>query len=147
MYLPSIFNNDFEDSFFGNGFDRFFDSMLPAASFWGETRPAMRTDIKETDKAYELAIDLPGFKKEDVKAKLKDGYLTITAQAGGSKEDNSDARYIRRERYAGTVSRSFYVGDAVSENDIKAKFEHGTLNIEVPKIQEVEPEEKFISIM
>ena len=94
----------------------------------------MRTDIEENDNNYELAIDLPGMKKDNVKISLEDGYLTIHAKQE-SKNDEKDkhGKYIRRERYYGEASRSFYVGDEVTEEDIKAKFEDGTLKIEVPK--------------
>ena len=97
----------------------------------------MRTDVKDTASAYELEIELPGVKKEDLKAELKDGYLTITASVGNKKEEKQeDGKYIRRERYAGTCSRSFYVGDEMKQEDIKAKFENGVLKITVPKKEE-----------
>ena len=109
----------------------------------------MNTDIKETEKGYELAISLPGVKKEDIKAEVKDGYLIITA-AANSKTDEKDktGKYIRRERYSGSMSRSFYVGDGVSQEDIKAKFENGVLTLDVPK-KEAKPaveEKKTIAI-
>ena len=95
----------------------------------------MKTDIKEMKDGYELEIDLPGFKKDEVTAELKDGYLTVSAAKGLDEEedDKKTGRYIRRERYAGTLSRSFYVGDAVSEEDIHAKYEDGILKLSVPK--------------
>ena len=109
----------------------------------------MNTDIKETEKGYELAISLPGVKKEDIKAEVKDGYLMITA-AANSKTDEKDktGKYIRRERYSGSMSRSFYVGDGVGQEDIKAKFENGVLTLDVPK-KEAKPaveEKKTIAI-
>ena len=112
MLMPSIFHDDV--------FDDFFDFSAPAYS----GSELMNTDIKETEKGYELAISLPGVKKEDIKAEVKDGYLMITA-AANSKTDEKDktGKYIRRERYSGSMSRSFYVGDGVSQEDIKAKFE------------------------
>ena len=109
----------------------------------------MRTDIKETANGFELDIDLPGFKKSDVQAELKEGYLTISAST--SKDDaekDKDGKYIRRERYYGSCSRSFYVGDAVTQEDIKARFEDGILKVTVPK-KEMKPEveeSKFIAI-
>lgn len=109
----------------------------------------MRTDIKENDGGYELAIDLPGYKKEDVKAELKDGYLVVSAE---TKQDNDEkdgnGKYIRRERYYGTCSRSFYVGEDVTQEDIKAKFEDGILKLSVPKKEAVPKveETKYIPI-
>ena len=94
----------------------------------------MKTDIRETDKSYELDVDLPGFKKDEIKVQLKDGYLILSAAKGLDKdEQNKAGNYIRRERYAGTMSRSFYVGEAVSEEDIHAKYEDGILKLSVPK--------------
>ena len=109
----------------------------------------MKTDVKETDGAYELAMDLPGYGKNEVKAELKNGYLIIHASKE-QKEDEKDkeGKYIRRERYYGSCSRSFYVGKDVTENDIKAKFDNGILRITVPK-KEAKPEieeKKYISI-
>jgi HSP20 family molecular chaperone IbpA len=109
----------------------------------------MKTDIKETDDGFELDIDLPGYKKEDVKAQLKDGYMTISAETSQNNDEKDDnGKYIRRERYYGTCSRSFYVGENITEEDIKAKFENGILRISVPK-KEAQPaveENKYISI-
>ena len=109
----------------------------------------MRTDIKDTDQGYEVTMNLPGVKKEDVKAELKDGYLTISASSNNSRDEKDDnGRYIRRERYSGSCSRSFYVGDQVTEADIKAKFENGTLTMMIPK-KEVQPaveDKKYIAI-
>ena len=101
----------------------------------------MKTDVKETEKGYEVDIDLPGFKKEEVSARLENGYLTISAAKGLDKdEQDKDGKYIRRERYAGAMSRSFYVGDALTQNDIKASFQHGILTLSVPKkeVQQIE---------
>ena len=129
MLMPSIFHDDV--------FDDFFDFSAPAYS----GSELMNTDIKETEKGYELAISLPGVKKEDIKAEVKDGYLMITA-AANSKTDEKDktGKYIRRERYSGSMSRSFYVGDGVSQEDIKAKYENGILRLSVPK-KEAKPVE------
>ena len=139
MLMPSIFND--------NLFDDFFDFNYP--TFRYDTTELMKTDIKETDNGYEVTMNLPGVKKEDVKAELKDGYLTIQASSNTSKDEkDNDGRYIRRERYAGTCSRSFYVGDAVSQEDIKAKFENGTLTLDIPK-KDAKPaveQKKYISI-
>lgn len=139
MLMPSIFND--------NLFDDFFDFNY--RTFRYDTTELMKTDIKETDNGYEVTMNLPGVKKEDVKAELKDGYLTIQASSNTSKDEkDNDGRYIRRERYAGTCSRSFYVGDAVTQEDIKAKFENGTLTLDIPK-KDAKPaveQKKYISI-
>jgi len=109
----------------------------------------MKTDVKETDKDYKLSVDLPGVKKDDLKAELKDGYLTISATVNqNNDEKDEEGRYIRRERFSGSFNRSFYVGENVSEEDIKAKFENGTLMLTVPKKEsapQVE-EKKYIAI-
>ena len=143
MLMPSIFGE--------NLFDDFFDDFArPYKVTTGYTQHAniMKTDVKETEGSFELDIDMPGYKK-DVKAELKDGYLTIT---GTTKKETGDqdkkGKYVRRERYCGSCSRSFYVGKAVEKEDIKAKFEDGVLKISVPKKEEkpkVE-ESKYISI-
>ena len=95
----------------------------------------MKTDVRETDNSYELDIDLPGFKKEDVSLKLDGSYLTISASKGLEKDEKEkkDGKYIRRERYEGQCSRSFYVGDGVQAKDVNAKFEDGILKVSVPK--------------
>ena len=131
MLMPSIFHDDV--------FDDFFDFSAPAYS----GSELMNTDIKETEKGYELAISLPGVKKEDIKAEVKDGYLMITA-AANSKTDEKDktGKYIRRERYSGSMSRSFYVGEYLTEEDIHPKYENGILSFVVPKEEEKPVEEK-----
>ena len=94
----------------------------------------MKTDIREHDGGYELDIDLPGFKKDEITIDLDNGYLTISAAKGLDKdEQDKKGKYIRKERYAGAVQRSFYVGDAVTEEDVKAKFEDGILKLSIPK--------------
>lgn len=124
-----------------NFFDSFMDDMFDDA-FFGERNPLygkrarnmMKTDIRETGDGYELDIDLPGFKKDEISAELKDGYLTISATKGLDKDEkDKDGKYIRRERYSGAMSRSFYVGDNLTEEDIKAKYEDGILKLSVPK--------------
>lgn len=110
--------------------------------FGAPATSVMKTDIKESDNGFELEIDLPGYKKEDVKAELKDGYLTITASRNTSNEEKDEnGKYIRRERFVGTSSRSFYVGEELTEEDIKAKFENGILMLDIPK-KEPKPEEE-----
>ena len=93
----------------------------------------MQTDVKETDKGFTLDISLPGFKKEDIRAELKDGYLTINAEQVKENDEKEEGKFIRKERYTGHCSRSFYVGEEVTENDIKAKFENGVLSLDIPK--------------
>ena len=145
MLMPSIFGENLFDDFF----DDFIRPTRIAARYSAPTANVMRTDVKESDAGYELHIDLPGYKKENVKAELKNGYLTIGAE---SKQDNDqkdeNGKYIRRERYYGTCSRSFYVGEDVMQEDIKAKFEDGILKVFVPK-KEAKPvieESKYIPI-
>ena len=109
----------------------------------------MRTDVKENDKGFTLDIDLPGYKKEDISAELKDGYLTVSAKTNEEHEEKEDeGTYIRRERTFGSCSRSFYIGENIEESEVKAKFEDGILKVFVPK-KEIEPpveERKYISI-
>lgn len=110
----------------------------------------MKTDVKETDTEYELEMDLPGFTKDEVSASVENGYLTITAAKGVDKDEQEKEthKYIRRERYAGACQRSFYVGEDVTEADIKGEFKHGILKLHIPK-KEVQPaveEKKYISI-
>lgn len=138
------------NSIFGrNLFDDVFEPFYRTGTTYNNTNGAMRTDVKETDAGYELAIDLPGVNKEDVSAELEDGYLTVKATTSKDEDEKDDnGKYIRRERLYGTYSRSFYVGDAVTENDIKAHFENGTLELMVPKkeaVPEVE-QKKLIAI-
>lgn len=135
MLMPSMRTNVFDD-FFGTPFFTRTESNI------------MKTDIKEHESGYELMIDMPGVKKEDIKAELNDGYLTVSAQSSSSKEDKDEkGKYICRERYTGSYSRSFYVGDAVTEQDITAKFEDGTLKLNVPKKDALpEKQNKYIAI-
>ena len=132
MLMPSIFGENLFDDFMDFPFDREFFGRRPL--YGNSEKNIMKTDVKETDNAYELDIDLPGFKKDEVTAKLENGYLTISATKGMNKdEQNKEGKYIRRERYAGTMQRSFYVGDDVTQEDIKAKFEDGILKLSIPK--------------
>jgi len=145
MLMPSIFGENLFDDFF----DEFARPARNVVRYNTPTTNIMRTDIKESDAGFELDIDLPGYKKEDVKAELKDGYLTISAETrkdNDEKEENG--KYIRRERYYGTCSRSFYVGTEVTQEEIRAKFEDGILKVAVPKKQEkpAVEESKYIQI-
>lgn len=142
MLMPSIFG----DSMFDNWMDFSFPDDRPVHR--GNTQNVMRTDVKETEQCYEVDIELPGFKKEDVKAQLKDGYLTISAVKNAeSGEKDSNGKYIRRERYSGSMSRQFYVGKNVMQEDIHAKFEDGILKLTVPKKDARQVEQsKYIAI-
>ena len=141
--LPSIYGENMFDDFFENGF---FGGHSPL--FGKHARNLMKTDIRETDNTYELDIDLPGFKKDEIKLDLKDGYLSISASKGLDKDEkDKKGHYIRQERYAGACSRSFYVGDAVEAKDVSAKFEDGILKISMPKVQKKAlPENNVIMI-
>ena len=145
MFRPSIFNDNFTDSLF----DEFFNDNFWPVAYQNRNVRSMNTDIKETDDNYQIEMELPGFTKEDVQADLKDGYLTIQASHNESNDQKDDnGKYLRKERYSGSCSRSFYVGEAVTQEDIKAKFTDGILTVLVPKKEkkpEVE-EKKFISI-
>ena len=133
MLVPSIFGENLFDDFMDFPFND---------DFWGRKNPLygknakrmMKTDIRETDGSYELDVDLPGFKKDEIKASLENGYLTISAAKGLDKDEkDKDGKYIRQERYAGAMSRSFYVGDEVTQDEIKAKYEDGILKLSIPK--------------
>lgn len=144
LLTNSLFNDFFDDDWFG-GMDHTADRKPVQA------RPhnLMKTDVKETDTGYELEMDLPGYKKEDVQAKLENGYLTIQAAHNEENEvkDEANGRYIRKERYSGSCQRSFYVGDAITEEDIKAGFKDGILTIAIPKKDAKQVEQsKFIAI-
>ena len=137
--LPTVFGENLFDDFFDDSF-----GMMNARNplYGKHARNLMKTDIRETDTNYELAIDLPGFKKENVHAELQDGYLTVSANTETETEDKDEqGTYLRKERFTGSCSRSFYVGDDISEDDISAKFENGILKVTVPKKQLPAPEE------
>ena len=129
MLMPSIFGE--------NLFDDWMDFSFPdidKALYGKHAKNEMKTDVRETEDGYELDIDLPGFKKDEVTAQLDNGYLTIQASKGLDKEQkDKKGKYIRKERYAGSMSRSFYVGDAITEEDVHAKYEDGILKLSVPK--------------
>ena len=129
--VPSIYGENMFDEFFDN--NGFFGSHSPL--FGKNSKNLMKTDIRETDdaKAYRFAVELPGFKKDEISLDIKDGYLTIAAQKGLDKDDqDKKGRVLRQERYAGACSRSFYVGN-VKPEDVKAKYEDGVLSVIVPK--------------
>ena len=145
MLMPSIFGESLFD------IDNWMDFSFPDVEkrlYGKNAQHVMKTDIKETENGYELDIDLPGFKKDEVKAQLENGYLTIQAAKGLDKDEKGkDGHYIRRERYAGTMSRSFYVGDTITQDQIHAKFEDGILKLSIPKEdQQAVEQKKYISI-
>lgn len=144
MLLPSIFGE--------NLFDEWMDFSFPdidKALYGKHAKNMMKTDVKETDQGYEVFIDLPGFKKDEVSVQLENGYLTIQAAKGLDKEEkDKHGKYLRKERYAGGMSRSFYVGDAVKKEDIHAKYENGILKLALPKEEPraIESNNHYISI-
>ena len=147
MMMPSVFGESLCDDLMDLPFEKeFFGHRNPL--YGKHAQNVMKTDIKESDTAYEMDIDLPGFKKEDVSAKLENGYLTITAAKGLDKDEKNDKGvYIRRERYSGQCARTFYVGEAVTQEDIKAKFEDGILKVTIPKVEPKKVEDKkYIAI-
>ena len=151
MLMPSIFGENLFDDFFGFPFyDDKSDKKVEKKLYGRHAQNLMKTDIKETDAGYELEIDLPGFTKDEVSAELNNGYLTVSAAKGldQDEQEKDTGRYIRRERYAGSCQRSFYVGDDVTEEDIKGEFKHGILKLFVPK-KEAKPaveQKKYIAI-
>ena len=147
--LPSIFGENLFDDSLSDFFD--FGRMMPQVSselYGKHARNLMKTDVRESEKSYELDIDLPGFSKDEITVQLENGYLSISAAKGLDKDQaNKDGKYIRRERYAGSMSRTFYVGDQLTEQDIQAKFENGILQLTVPKKEAKQVEgHKYIAI-
>ena len=146
--LPVIFGESLFDELFDDAF-----SMRPMyevnnALYGKHARAVMKTDVRETESGYEVDIDLPGFKKDEVKLDLKDGYLTISASKGLNRDQkDEEGRYIRQERYAGQCSRSFYVGEEIQPADVHAKFEDGILKLTLPKAARQKlPEHNTIAI-
>ena len=153
MLMPSVFGENLFDDFF-NEFPFYYDDKAlkdTEKKLYGrKANHVMKTDIRELSNGYELMVDLPGFTKDEIKASLENGYLTITASKGVDKDEQEKEthKYIRRERYAGACQRSFYVGDAVKQEDIKGEFKHGILTLNVPK-KEAKPAvetNKYIAI-
>ena len=130
MLMPSIFG----ENLFNDDWMNFSFPEVDKELYGKHAGNVMKTDVRETDSGYEVDIDLPGFKKDEINAKLENGYLTISAAKGLDKdEQDKNGKYIRKERYAGSMSRSFYVGEGVTQDDIKAKYEDGILRLVVPK--------------
>ena len=151
MLMPSIFGQDLFDDFFRMPYVDDRDMKKMERKLYGHHgKNLMKSDIKESGDSYELEMDLPGFTKDEVKASLKDGYLTISAAKGldQDEQDKKTGRYIRKERYAGACQRSFYVGEGLKEEDIKGEFKHGILRLTIPKKEAVPAveEKKYIAI-
>ena len=150
MLMPSIFGEDLFDDFMRDF--PFYDDKdmkkLEKKLYGRRGRNMMKTDIKERDDSYELEMDLPGFKKDEVKVALENGYLTISAAKGldEDEQEKKSGRYIRRERYTGACQRTFYVGEDVRQEDIKGEFKHGILKLTIPKKAAQVPEKKYIAI-
>ena len=155
MLYPSV-ENLFDEMFNGFG-DDFFDNRRPLLGNGKHEKSLMRTDVNETKDAYELKVDLPGYKKDEIKVKLDDGFLTISANKVTESTEREDehgktrknGRVIRQERYVGAMSRSWYVGDDVDQNKVKAKYENGVLELTIPKTEpkkELPENQKYIAI-
>ena len=132
MLLPRVFDDDFfRDDFFK-----------------GEKNQLMKTDIRESENGFTLDVDLPGYKKEDIKVDVTNGYLTIHAKTSNEKNEEEKGKFVRRERFMGECSRSFYVGEDIEQEDIKASFKNGILSLDIPKVDsdKKEEEKKYIEI-
>lgn len=145
--LPSIFGENLFDDFFSDPFEM----MMPQSRnplYGKHAKNLMKTDVRETENSYELDVDLPGFKKDEISVDLKSGYLSISAAKGLDKDEkDKEGKYIRQERYAGVMNRSFYVGEGVKPADVSAKYEDGILKISLPKhVQEELPKSSAIAI-
>ena len=156
MMTPSIFGENLFDDFFDDffNFPVFDDRAMQKAQkklYGRHAANMMKTDVQEHEDHYEVDIDLPGFKKDELSLELKDGYLVINAAKGLDKDEKEEktGKFVRRERYAGSMSRSFYVGEDVKQEDIHAKYESGVLKLFIPKAEERKPqveEKKYIAI-
>ena len=147
MMMPGILHENLFDDFM----DDFAFPVFPdvnKALYGKNARNLMKTDVKETENDYQVDIDLPGFAKDEIRMQLDHGYLTVSAEKGLDKEEkNEDGRYVRRERFAGNISRSFYVGEHITEEDIHPKYENGILSFSFPKENKKPVEErKYIAI-
>ena len=150
MLMPSIFGENLFDDLFDSF--PFYDNATKDVEkklYGRKAAHMMKTDIKEKSDGYELVMDLPGFTKDEVQVTLENGYLTVEAEKGLDKDEKEKetGHYIRKERYAGAMSRSFYVGDEVTQADIKARYEDGILRLSVPKKEKKAVENnKYIAI-
>ena len=146
--MPSIFGENLFDEFWNDPFDM--DRMLPRGRdplYGKHSKNLMKTDVRETEGTYELDVDLPGFKKDEITVEVKNGCLNISAAKGLDKEEkDKDGKYIRQERYAGSCSRSFYIGNEVDPAAVTAKFENGILQISVPKASRQLPAKSTVEI-
>ncbi|HBA97414.1 MAG TPA: heat-shock protein Hsp20 [Lachnospiraceae bacterium] len=145
MMMPGIFGENLFDDFM----EDFAFPSVDKTLYGTHAKNMMKTDVRETDAGYEIDIDLPGFKKDEIKMQLTDGYLTVSAAKMVNKEEkDKKGSYIRRERYAGNMSRSFYVGKNITENDIHPKYENGILTFTLPKDDKkvIEDKPRYISI-
>ena len=140
MMMPSVFGRDIFDDFM----DGFAFPDVSKELYGKHAKNVMKTDVRELDNGYEIIVDLPGFKKDEIEVQLEDGYLTISAAKGLDKDEKEKdtGKYIRRERYAGACCRSFYVGEGVKQEDVKASFKNGILRITIPKEDKKTKEEK-----
>ena len=130
--LPGIFGDSFFDDFMDYPLEKYF--LMPSHDTGKNFHAVMKTDVKEKDNNYEIAMDLPGIKKDDVKIELDSGYLTVSAcRCSENEEQDSGHKYIKKERYSGHYKRSFFVGENISNEDVRAKFEDGVLMITLPK--------------
>ena len=152
MLMPSIFGDNLFDDFM-NDFPFFDDRDVKKAEkklYGRRGRNLMKTDIRETDHSYELEMDLPGFKKDEIRVSLENGYLTVSAAKGldQDEQEKKTGKYIRRDRYAGACERSFYIGEEVTQEEIKGEFKHGILKLTIPKkdAKAQVPEKKYIAI-
>lgn len=148
MLVPSIFNNSLSNDFFSDSFDHMFRDAFRSPFERGNSLACMSTDIQDLGDRYQMEVELPGYDKKDLKADLKDGYLTISAERNESREEKDDkGRFVRRERYMGSCQRSFYVGKNVTQEEIHASFENGVLELVFPKKEAPAVEEKkYITI-
>jgi HSP20 family molecular chaperone IbpA len=148
MLYPSLLGEKLFDDFMDFDFPAFKGFEDADRKLYGKhAAQLMKTDVKEHEKAYEVDIDLPGFKKDEIQLNLENGYLTVAAAKGLDKDQqDKKGRIIRKERYAGSMQRSFYIGDGVNTEDVKARFEDGVLKLMIPKNEEKIPEKHTIMI-
>lgn len=147
-YLPTVFGENLMDLFDDFGRDLFNGFNRPERVLYGKNAARiMKTDVKETEDGYELAVDLPGFKKEEIRLELENGCLTISTEKNLENKEEKEGKILRQERYSGTMQRSFYVGENLTEEDIKATYEDGVLKVDLPKKEAKKvPEKKQILI-